>query len=165
MKSSAKQIAFGGVFAALAIVIMSMGGLIPVATYVCPIIGTVILQIVLTSCGTRIAWVWYVTVALLTSLLCPDKEAAAVFVFFGYYPIFKPRIDKLRIKHLLKLLLFNGASLLMYFLLIRLFGMDDLREEFSQMGEWMLIVTLLLGNLTFALLDRLLARFNLKKGR
>ena len=35
-KTPASQIAFGGVMAALALVIMNLVGLIPVATYVCP---------------------------------------------------------------------------------------------------------------------------------
>ena len=33
---NAKNMALGGVMAALAVVIMCMGGLIPLATYVCP---------------------------------------------------------------------------------------------------------------------------------
>jgi len=36
MKQNAKQMALGGVLAALAVTIMSLGGMIPVATYVCP---------------------------------------------------------------------------------------------------------------------------------
>ena len=35
---AAKQVAFGGMMAALALVIMGLGGLIPVATYVCPML-------------------------------------------------------------------------------------------------------------------------------
>ena len=37
MRKHSKQIALGGVMAALAVTIMSLGGLIPVATYVCPV--------------------------------------------------------------------------------------------------------------------------------
>ena len=36
--------AMGGVFAALAVVVMNLGGLIPVATYVCPTICMVLLS-------------------------------------------------------------------------------------------------------------------------
>ena len=43
---SAKKIALSGMLAALAMVIMCMGGLIPVATYVCPMLCCVILQMV-----------------------------------------------------------------------------------------------------------------------
>ena len=89
-------------------------------------------------------------------LLAPDKEAAAVFVFLGYYPIVKLRLDKMQAKWLWKGLLFNGSVLIMYWLLMHLFGFAYLTEEFSGMGFWMLAVLLILGNVTFFLLDRLL---------
>ena len=74
-RTPAARIAFGGVLAALAVVIMSMGTLIPVATYVCPMLSALILQLVLKTCGQRIAWGWYGAVSLLSLLLAPDKEA------------------------------------------------------------------------------------------
>ena len=73
--------------AALAVVIMCMGGIIPMATYVCPMLCSLLLAVVLRLTGRRIAWAWYAAVSLLSLLLGPDKEAAAVFVFLGYYPI------------------------------------------------------------------------------
>ena len=80
--------------AALAIVIMCLGGLIPFATFVCPMLCCMITKLVLSMCGKRIAWAWYGAVAILSVLMAPDKEAAAVFVFLGYYPIVKPWMDK-----------------------------------------------------------------------
>ena len=106
--------ALGGMLAALAVVIMSMGTLIPVATYACPCISILTLQIVLRSCGRRIAWAWYGAVALLCLLLAPDKEAAAVFVFFGYYPIIKPALDRAKGAKLWKGLYFDLSVLGMY---------------------------------------------------
>ena len=84
----------GGVFAALAVVIMNLGGLIPMATYVCPTLCMVILSFVHMACGRRIAWSWYAAVSILSLLMSPDKEAAAVFAFLGYYPILKPVFDR-----------------------------------------------------------------------
>ena len=96
--------------------------------------------------------------ALLSGLLGPDKEAAAVFGFLGYYPIIRPRLEKTRLKWLWKGLLFNIAILTMYWLLIHLMGMAAVGEEFREMGTIMLIALLLMGNLTFFLLDRILGR-------
>ena len=155
-KTPASLMALGGVTAALAVVIMSLGGLIPVATYVSPMLCAVLLQAVLVSCGVRIAWAWYGAVAILAALLSPDKEAAAVFVFLGYYPIVKPRLDRTRPAWLWKGLLFNGSIGVMYFLLLKLFGMAELGEEFTEFGLWMLLVLLAMGNVTFFLLDKLL---------
>lgn len=152
----ASAIALGGVMAALAVVIMSLGGLIPVATYVSPMLCALLLQLVLKTCQERIAWAWYGAVALLSCLLSPDKEAAAVFVFLGYYPIVKPKLDSRRAKWLWKGLLFNISVGVMYFLLLKVLGMDELSAEFADMGFWMLAVLLILGNVTFFLLDRLL---------
>lgn len=155
-RTPAANVALGGVLAALAVVIMSMGTLIPVATYVCPMLCAVLLQMVLKTCGSRIAWAWYGAVAILSLLMAPDKEAAAVFAFLGYYPIIKPRLDKRKGKWLWKGLLFNGSVLVMYWLLLQVFGLAELVAEFEEMGAVMTIVMLIMGNVTFFLLDRLL---------
>ena len=143
--------------AALAVVIMAMGTLIPVATFVCPAFCMLILQMVLKTCGGRTAWAWYGAVALLCLLLAPDKEAAAIFAFLGYYPIVKPLLDRSKGKWLWKLLLFNTAIAVMYFLLMNLLGMAEIAQEYAEMGAAMTLVMLVLGNITFFLLDRLLS--------
>ena len=157
--------ALGGIMAALAVTIMSLGGLIPVATYVCPMLCAILLLVVYLSCGSRIAWAWYGAVAILSLLMGPDKEAAAVFVFLGYYPILKPWLDKRKLSLVWKLLLFNCAVLTMYWLLLNLFGMAQLAAEFSELGLVLGIVLLLMGNLTFFLLDIVLGRLLYRKGR
>ena len=164
-RSPAKQIALGGVLAALAVVIMSFGGLIPIATYVSPMLCMLMLRLVCLICGRRIGWAWYGAVAILGLLLSVDKEAAAVFAFLGYYPIVKPRLDKLRFSMFWKLLLFNSAMVLMYWLLMAVFGMAALAEEFRDMGTVLLVLTLVLGNVTFLLLDRILSRKIIGKNR
>ena len=155
--------ALGGILAALAIVIMCLGGMIPVATYVCPMLCMLLLAAVDRSCGSRVAWAWYGAVSILALLMGPDKEAAAVFVFLGYYPILKPRMDRMKLRWLWKLGLFNGAILSMYWLLMHLFGMDQLGEEFREMGRVLTVVMLLAGNLIFFLIDRILQRFSRRK--
>ncbi len=155
-KTSAGSVALGGVLAALAVVVMSMGTLIPVAAYVCPCACALLLQVVLKTCGSRMAWAWYGAVAVLSMLLAPDKEAGAVFLFLGYYPIVKPKLDRRKLSWLWKGLLFNGAEALMYVILIHLLGMAQIAAEFEEMGRFFLAVFLILGNVTFFLLDRLL---------
>ena len=156
----AKQIAFGGVFGALALVIMNLGSLIPVATYVCPMLCMLILAFVTKMCGNRIGWAWYGAVAILSCLMAPDKEAAAVFVFLGFYPILKPHFDRMRFPMIPKLLFFNVLILVMYWLLLKLLGMDRIAAEFAEMGRILTVVMLLMGNLIFLLLDFALNRFS-----
>ena len=161
--SKARTIALGGMMAALAVVIMCLGGLIPVATFVCPMLCMLILQFVVKLCGSRIGWAWYGAVAILSLLMGPDKEAAAVFAALVYYPILKPRLDKMKLGALLKLVLFNGVILAMYWLLIHLFGMDQIASEYAELGTVMTAVMLLLGNVTFFMLDKILGRRIVRK--
>ncbi len=158
VRNSAKQIALGGVLAALAMVIMCLGGLIPGVTFVTPMISCIMVKIVLGLCGRRIAWAWYGAVAFLCILMCPDKEAAAVFAFLGYYPIIRPFLDRRKLSWLWKGIFFNAVILAMYWLLINLLGMADLGAEFAEMGTILGAITLLLGNLVFFLLDMILGR-------
>ncbi len=158
IQSSVRAVALGGMMATLAVVIMCLGGLIPFATFVCPMVSMMILQLVAKLCGNRIGWAWYGAVALLSLLMGPDKEGAAMFVFMGYYPLVKPKMDKMPLKWLWKGLFFNAVIFVMYTFLIHLFGMAELASEFREMGIVLLLVTLLLGNLTFFLLDKILSR-------
>ena len=157
-KCGAKEIALGGMLAALAVVIMSLGGMIPSATFVCPMMCCLILEIVRRICGVRVAWAWYGAVAILGLLMSPDKEAAAVYVFLGYYPILKPVFDRSRLRWLYKILFFNAVILAMYWLLMHLFGMAELAEDWAELGFALTAVMLLLGNVTFFLLDVVLGR-------
>lgn len=153
--------ALGGVTAALAVTVMCLGTLIPLATYVCPMICALILQMILGILGKRYTWAWYGSVSILSMLLAPDREAAAVFLFLGYYPIVKPTLDKTRLSWLWKLLLFNAATLVMYAVLIFALGMADIAASFTEAGIVLSVVTLLLGNFTFFMLDILLRRFSI----
>ena len=158
-KTPASQIAFGGMMAALALVIMNMVGLIPIATYVCPCLCMVLLSVVLKLCGKRIGWAWYGAVAILSLLLSPDKEAAAVFTCLGYYPILKPWFDRLRFSLLPKLVFFNAVILAMYWVLLRIIGMGQIAAEFAEMGTILTAVMLVMGNVIFWMLDFALTRF------
>ena len=155
-------VALGGVLAALAVVIMTLGGLIPIATYVSPMLCGVLLLFVKQSCGNTIGWTWYGAVSVLSLLLSPDKEAAAVFLALGYYPIIQPALDKSRLKWLWKFLFFNLVSAVLYMALIYLFGMAQVMSEFQEIGRIGLVITLVLGNISFILLDRLLHLVTLK---
>ena len=156
----ARLIAFGGMMAALAVVIMCLGGLIPVATFTIPIFCMLILAYVLKFCGKRIGWAWYGAVSILGLLLGPDKEAAAIFLFLGYYPILKPSLDRIKLGFFLKALFFNCMILLMYGVLIYLMGLQYIAQEYNQLGQIMTVFMLVGGNAVFFLLDRVLCRFN-----
>lgn len=164
MRSKAYPVALGGMLAAVSVVLMCIGTILPVATYAAPVLCILVGQAVLKLCGSRVAWAWYGVVAVLSLLLAPDKEAAAVFLVLGYYPIVKPRLDRIKGRWLWKGLLFNGSILLLYWILLKVMGMDRLVSDFEGMGLAMYAVLLILGNVTFFMVDKLLEkRFKRKK--
>ena len=150
--------------AAAAVVLMCIGTIVPVATYAAPVLCMMVCQVVLKLCGSQIAWAWYAVVAILGLLLAPDKEAAAVFLALGYYPVVKPKLDRMRGKWLWKGLLFNGSILALYWILLKLIGVEQLVADFEGMGIAMYMVLLVLGNVTFFLFDHILST-KLKKIR
>lgn len=164
-RNSAKNVAMGGVFAALAVVIMCLGTVIPVATFICPMLCMMLLMVVWRMTGSRIAWAWYGAVSLLSMLLAPDKEAAAVFVFLGYYPIVKPWLDRRKLAWLWKFAVFNVSIFLMYGTLIYLFGLNAILEDFAELGMVMSVVTWVLGMVTLFMLDYILTHLLLRRKR
>ena len=157
-----KQIALGGVLAALAVVLLTLGGVIPVGTYIAPMLASLPLVVLLAELPMPLCLGWYAVVAILGVLLCPDKETAFVFVFLGWYPILKPALDWLpRLLRLLaKLLLFNLTVAALYTLLILVFRLEALVQEARETGLPLLIVLLVLGNVTFLFYDLLLKRLS-----
>ena len=153
---NAQNMALGGLLAAMATTVMCLGGMIPLATYVCCVICLALCQIILKLCGKRVTWAWYGTVALLGLLLGADREAAALYVVIGYYPILKPWFECFKIGFLMKLLYFNAATISMYWCLIYLLGMNQFSAEFHELGKIGLAILLVLGNLTFILTDKML---------
>ena len=96
MRKQTKELALSGMMAALGTVIMCLGGIIPIALYACPILASAVLLPVREDCRRAYGWCCYATIAGLSLVLCPDKEAALVFAFLGYYPLVKPGIDRLK---------------------------------------------------------------------
>lgn len=160
--NKSKNIAFCGVFAALAVVVMCLGGFLPFMTYVCPMISILLCGFVYNFAGKTSAVCWYISVVILSLLLCPDKEAAILYSFLGYYPIIKSQIDKMRFKWLIKILFFNAIIVSLYWLLMNIIGVTELINEFSSMGTVMIAFMLLVGNFIFFMLDRLLERMSQK---
>ena len=153
------MIAFCGMAAGLSIVIMLLGGVIPVATYAVPMLCGLLLLPILLEFGQAAAWATFFAAAALALLLDFDKEAAFFYLFIGYYPIVKWRLDRIRGKirrTLLKLLLFTAAIAAMYALLALLFPLAEMTREFQEMGLWMTVLFVVLFDFCMLLFDRAL---------
>ena len=157
---NSKKIALTGMMCALAVVIMMMGGLIPLATFCCPMLAGLMLVPIFVECGEKLTYGAYIAVAALSLMLSPDKESALLFAFLGYYPALRWRIEQLRsgmLRLILKLLIFNIAVITMYALCIFVFRLDQVLADYQEMGKLLLGVCLVLGNFCMLLYDRLLA--------
>ena len=159
-RGKSTEIALCGMMTALAVVILCLGGLIPAATFCCPVLSSLVLLPVMQRWGRRDAVLVWAASAILGLLLGPDKEAAALYAALGYYPAIRAGLDRKRpaLRWALKLLLFNGATIALYALLIFVMGLDALVEEYQATSTALLIATLALGNVVFVIYDFLLKR-------
>lgn len=164
MKSKASLVALCGVLAALAVALLFFGGAIPFAAIACPVLASMVMIPVYTETGKKWSLLWYAAVALLGLLLAPDKEAAILFAFFGYYPMLKKwfgRLPNSVIKWVVKLVYVNAAVFAAYSLMIFVFRMDAVSAEFAEMERYLLIVLLVLANISFVLYDILIDRLEI----
>lgn len=161
-KQTSRRVALCGILAAMMIVVMLFGTMLPLTTYACPALAGVISIPVLWEFGAPTGGVLYAAVSILSLLLTPDKEAALLFVLLlGWYPILRSKLQHLRRKPLrifLKLVIFNLALCLVYTLLLFVFISPDLQAEAAGYTLPLLVGTLILGNVTFLVYDLLLAR-------
>lgn len=159
MKNGAR-VALTGVVCALAVVVMLLTAL-PTMQIGLPVVAGALLIVPVVECGVRWGVTGYAATAVLSLILAPSMESKLLFLmFFGYYPVIKALIERLRarpLRILLKLLLFNGAMLLTYFVLLRFTTAID-PQEFTIAGVYLPGVVLAFGNVVFCVYDVALTR-------
>ena len=163
MNASSRKIAVSGMMVALGAAVMLLGGVIPLATFCCPALAGLALIPLVFDCGRTYAWSAWAAIALLGLMLCPDKEAALLFAFLGYYPVLKWDLDvKIKrpwVRRIVKLALWNAAIGLMYALIFFVLKLDAIMADYRDATLVMTLTTLTLGNVTLALYDVALLRF------
>ena len=156
MKKSSR-VALGGVIASLCVLLMMMTGFFPFLTYAAPLLSGFLLIAVVCDCGYQWSVLVYLVVALLSVFVVPDKQAAMVFLFLGYYPILKDYLDhKLKpglFVWLIKFVVFNLSMIAAYALMIYVFRMPDIMTEMGELGKWTGLVTLGAGNIVFLVFE------------
>lgn len=164
MRRSTKELALCSMMAALGIVLLCVGGIVPFAVYACPILASGTLLPVREECRPGYAWCCWAATAILALLLGPDKEAAALYLFLGYYPLLQPRLEKIHraaLRWLAKLTVASAAICVMYALLLYVFCLTEVVETFSETAPWLLWLTVALGLAVFVVYDILLRRFSI----
>lgn len=153
MKQSAK-IALCGILCALSLVCMLLT-VLPISQMGLPALAGVVLLPVILEIGVKWGWLSYACVALLSLLITPSVEAKVLFViFFGYYPVLKALIERLRrlwLEWVIKLAVFNTAMVASYGALVWLF--DFPMSEFKIFGFNLPLLLLAIANVAFILYD------------
>lgn len=147
-----KKIALGGITAALALVILLLGGALGVATYAAPVIAAFALLPAGEMLGKKLHAVLWLSVSLLAFLLAPDPEMALLFFCpVGCYPLLRDRMQRLPklVRLPAKLAFFLLTTLAMEALLTLLVIPEGL-------PLWLSAALLLAGCVVFLLYDKLL---------
>ena len=156
------RVALSGVLAALMVVVMLLGTLIPGTTYLCPALAGAFLVPVVWELGVRNGGLAFAVVSLLSLFLAPDKQAALFFVLlFGWYPLLRPSLQRMRqkaVRWVVKFLLFNLALAAIALVTVFVLGLPLFGAEEKNGTVLVLVGMLVLGNIAFQLYDLLLGR-------
>ena len=155
-----RKAALCGVMAALSVVILCLGGMIPLATFACPMLAMLCLIPIVCEYGAGTAMLLYGAASILALLLGPDKEIALLYVFLGWYPGIRIRMAVIPrpVRWAVKCALFTLAVMAMYALILYLFRLEAVVEEFAGYSTAMVLALIMLGNITFLAFDRVLDR-------
>ncbi|MBQ2323050.1 MAG: hypothetical protein II379_00515 [Oscillospiraceae bacterium] len=161
MKQRTHELALASMLGATAVVLLMLGGIIPLSTFACPVLSSFAILIAGEECRKSYAWTCYAASAILGLLLGPDKESALLFVFLGYYPLLQPKLDALRpapVRMAVKLALAITAVGAMYALILFVFRLEAVVQEFYAASPAVLWSTIALGLLLFLVYDLALHR-------
>lgn len=162
LKNISYKVALGGVISAISVFTMMLTGIIPLGVYVFPAMAGLILVLIVIEVNSKWALLCYIAVSVLSLLVTPDIEAKMMFIFFlGYYPIIKAYLEQARyriVEWIFKLVIFNISVIIVYLLIIYLFGLNEILDEFGEFGKYGALIMLGAGNAVFILYDITISR-------
>lgn len=151
MKKS-KKIVFSASLAALSAMLILLSKLIPMGVDVLPAIAGLFGAIIVIESGVKWAIAAYFVASGISFIFGLNEASLLYTMFFGYYPIIKSLLEKIRIRAVelvVKLLIFNVSVIAAYSILIPIFGLAALGFD-NMTFVW---IVLALGNVFFVLYD------------
>lgn len=140
-----RNLAYCGVFSALGVAIMFLGGAFSLLSYSISGICGSFLVIVILEMGKAKAFFIYIVTSVLSLIFVSEKSIVFSYIFLlGYYPILKIYIEKLRLvvyRYILKMSVFVISLCSYVGLSIAFLGVD----LFGKYSSWIVI----LGGLVF----------------
>ena len=149
MKNKSRKMAVCAITAALGVVLMLLGAVLGLGTYVAPMyVGWCLIPIG-KHCGIKYQTLLWLVISLLSALFVANIEQNLMFIFlFGWYPIARPRLQKLpkAVRFLVKFLLFNVIVVSLEAVLINILAPEA-------MELWSAVILMAIGNAAFFLYD------------
>ena len=160
-RQKSSRIAVGGVFSGMCLLLMFLSSVIPFSSFALPMLAGAMLTVVMIENGAKTAVLVYISVSLLSLFIVPDIDTKLLFIlFFGYYSILRPAIEKIPGKLAqiaLKLLILNLALILGYYFSLMVLGLNDTGSEWFE--KYTPAILLSGMNLSFIMYDYLLGRY------
>ena len=159
MNNSGK-VALCGIITALCLIMMILTEFISIGTYALPMLAGMLLLITAKELEPKWSWMVFAAASILSIFFVVDKEAVFFFVlFFGYYPVLKTQIERLKlalVQYILKFCTFNAAMVAFFYSSI--FVLKIPKASFVVFGQYLPGILLIIANLVFILYDKVLAR-------
>ena len=154
-KTTTKEIAVCGMLGALSVVIMLAGSIIQVGTFAAPILAALAIAVIREEYGVKSALLCYVSAALVSLFVMPDKELALFYAVFAWYPVALPGLRKIRpaaLKIAIQIAIYLAMILSLYGVIMRLLGLDTGIVASQIVLNMFMLIT---GGISFLLLDRI----------
>lgn len=156
MKNTSK-ITFCALMSALSVAFMMLS-YFPYFTYAVPALSGIMGLIVLIEIGGKWPWFTYIVTSVLVMIFAETEAKFMYILLFGYYPVLKAYIEKLRnriMQYIIKFLVFNAAVVSVLFITVKLLGMP---LDVCGYGALGVSTFMILANITFYLYDIVLVR-------
>lgn len=159
MKKNTMKIALCGMLGALGVTLLLMGFMFPFATYACPALAASLLIITVYEYGVKTGLTLYTAVSVLGLMMVPDQELVFMYIFvFGLYTVLKLPIDRKvkskPVKLLIKFIFVNLSLMVAYSVLLFIFPVAALVNEFAGYTKGFVILLFALFNLVFFMYDK-----------
>lgn len=157
-----QKITFGGMMAALGVVLLMLASILPLFVFAVPAIAGLLLVPVCIECSPKWGFGVYAVTAVLALLLVPDREAAFFYVgLFGHYPVLKTVLERIRQKSMraaAKGAVFLVSAALCLLATALVFGLDYLLTEYLLFGAAGAAVLGLIALVALYLYDTVIGR-------
>ena len=155
IKEKSVKSSFGGISAALSLIIMAVFGLFPSMTYAAPVICGIFIAVAVIEFNSKFAFALYLAVSVLSLAIVPNKESAVFYaLFFGIYPILKGLIERKTrgaFSWVIKYIIFNIAIVAAYLICSKLLNIPY--DEIGAFGKFTLLFLWGSGNAAFLFYD------------